>query len=81
MLPDLVLVAPCRPPCSKQFQRSLSKQGLKFMLNTKVLSAEKKDGKVFIKTESAKGGKEEEVRGGPILSLNHFLLTIVIARR
>ena len=51
------------------------------MLNTKVVSAEKRDGKVFIKTESAKGGKEEEVRGGPILSLNHFLLTIVIARR
>ena len=32
------------------------------MLNTKVLSAEKKDGKVLIKTESAKGGKEETVR-------------------
>ena len=47
--------------CSKQFQRSLSKQGLKFMLNTKVVSAEKKDGKVYIKTESAKGGKEETV--------------------
>ena len=47
---------------SKQFQRSLSKQGLKFMLNTKVVSAEKKDGKVLIKTESAKGGKEETVR-------------------
>ena len=50
------------------------------MLNTKVVSAEKRDGKVFIKTESAKGGKEEEVCG-PILSLIHFLLTIVIARR
>ena len=49
---------------SKQFQRSLSKQGLKFMLNTKVTSAEKKDGKVYIKTESAKGGKEETVRPG-----------------
>lgn len=47
---------------AKAFQRSLTKQGLKFMLNTKVLSAEKKDGKVFIKTESAKGGKEETVR-------------------
>lgn len=31
------------------------------MLNTKVTSAEKKDGKVLIKTESAKGGKEETV--------------------
>ena len=34
------------------------------MLNTKVTSAEKKDGKVYIKTESAKGGKEETVRPG-----------------
>ena len=46
----------------KQFQKSLQKQGLKFQLNTKVLSAEKKDGKVYIKTEAAKGGKEATVR-------------------
>lgn len=46
---------------SKQFQRLLAKQGLKFKLNTKVLSAEKKDGKVFLKAEAAKGGKEETV--------------------
>ena len=32
------------------------------MLNTKVLSAEKKDGKVTLKTEAAKGGKEDSVR-------------------
>ncbi|KAI0717681.1 dihydrolipoyl dehydrogenase [Cerioporus squamosus] len=52
---------------AKQFQRSLSKQGLKFMLNTKVVSAEKKDGKVFIKTESAKGGKEETLEANVVL--------------
>ena len=46
----------------KQFQKSLTKQGLKFKLNTKVLSAEKKDGKVIITTEAAKGGKQETVR-------------------
>ncbi|KIL54417.1 hypothetical protein M378DRAFT_804495 [Amanita muscaria Koide BX008] len=46
---------------SKQFQRLLSKQGLKFKLNTKVLSAEKKDGKVYLRAEAAKGGKEETV--------------------
>ncbi|KAH6909776.1 dihydrolipoamide dehydrogenase [Coprinopsis sp. MPI-PUGE-AT-0042] len=39
---------------SKQFQR-LSK------LNTKVVSAEKVDGKVQLKAESAKGGKEETI--------------------
>jgi pyruvate/2-oxoglutarate dehydrogenase complex dihydrolipoamide dehydrogenase (E3) component len=47
--------------CRKSFQKILAKQGLKFKLNTKVLSTEKRDGKVFIKTEAAKGGKEEEV--------------------
>lgn len=46
----------------KTFQKTLARQGLKFMLNTKVVSADKKDGKVFIKTESAKGGKEDSVR-------------------
>ncbi|OBZ74824.1 Dihydrolipoyl dehydrogenase, mitochondrial [Grifola frondosa] len=52
---------------AKQFQRSLTKQGLKFMLNTKVISAEKKDGKVFIKTEGAKGGKEETLDADVVL--------------
>lgn len=47
---------------SKQFQKILTKQGLKFKLHTKVTSAEKVDGKVLIKTESAKDGKEDTVR-------------------
>ena len=46
---------------SKQFQRTLTKQGIKFKLNTKVVSAEKKDGKVFLEAEPAKGGKSESV--------------------
>ena len=46
---------------SKQFQKILTKQGFKFKLNTKVISAEKKDGKVYLQTEAAKGGKEETV--------------------
>ncbi|THH26367.1 hypothetical protein EUX98_g7814 [Antrodiella citrinella] len=52
---------------SKQFQRSLSKQGLKFLLNTKVISADKRDGKVYVKTEAAKGGKEEELEADVVL--------------
>ncbi|KAI0920118.1 D-lactate ferricytochrome c oxidoreductase [Taiwanofungus camphoratus] len=52
---------------AKQFQRILSKQGMKFMLNTKVLAAEKKDGKVFIKTEAAKGGKEDTLEADVVL--------------
>ena len=60
---------------SKQFQRSLGKQGLKFMLNTKVTGAEKRDGKVFITTESAKGGKEETVRR----NRSSYSLTVLIS--
>lgn len=43
----------------KQFQKILKKQGIDFKVNTKVLSAEKKGGKVEIKLEAAKGGSEE----------------------
>jgi dihydrolipoamide dehydrogenase len=52
---------------SKQFQRLLAKQGLKFKLNTKVLSAEKKDGKVYLQAEAAKGGKEETLEADVVL--------------
>jgi hypothetical protein len=52
--------------CSKQFQKILAKQGIKFKLGTKVLSADKVDGKVLVKTRSAKGDKEETVSRGPI---------------
>jgi len=47
--------------CRKQFQKLLAKQGLKFKLNTKVLSAEKREGKVYLQAEPAKGGAEETV--------------------
>ena len=56
--------------CRKQFQRILTKQGLKFRLHTKVLSADKTDGKVFIKAESVKDGKEETVR--PSIQIHQF---------
>jgi L-2-hydroxyglutarate oxidase LhgO len=46
----------------KQFQKSLTKQGFKFKMSTKVLSAEKKDGKVTVTTEAVKDGKQETVR-------------------
>jgi len=52
---------------AKQFQKILAKQGIKFKLNTKVLSAEKKDGKVFLQTEAAKGGKEETLDADVVL--------------
>ncbi|KAJ7132036.1 dihydrolipoyl dehydrogenase [Mycena epipterygia] len=53
---------------AKQFQRLLTKQGLKFKLNTKVVSAEKtNDGKVALKTEAAAGGKEEVIDADVVL--------------
>ncbi|KAF9449142.1 dihydrolipoamide dehydrogenase [Macrolepiota fuliginosa MF-IS2] len=52
---------------AKQFQRLLTKQGLKFKLNTKVLSAEKKDGKVYLAAESAKDGKQETLEADVVL--------------
>lgn len=47
---------------SKAFQRILAKQGVKFNLNTKVISTEKKDGKVIVHVEGAKDGKASQVR-------------------
>ncbi|KAI5118795.1 hypothetical protein M0805_005023 [Coniferiporia weirii] len=53
---------------AKQFQKILAKQGLKFKLNTKVLSADKQDdGTVLVKTESAKGGSEETFDANVVL--------------
>jgi len=50
---------------SKQFQKTLTKQGIKFKLSTKVLSADKQDGKVYVKTQASKGDKEETVSHAP----------------
>ena len=67
---------------SKQFQKILAKQGIKFKLNTKVLSADKVDGKVLVKTQSAKGDKEESVSCADISPLTRLtLLTLVRSRR
>lgn len=49
---------------SKQFQKILQKQGFKFKLNTKVISAERNGDTVSLKVDAAKGGKEETVSGG-----------------
>ncbi len=47
---------------AKTLQRSLTKQGLKFKLNTKVTSASKQeDGTIKVQFEDVKKGKQEEV--------------------
>ncbi|ORX82203.1 dihydrolipoyl dehydrogenase [Basidiobolus meristosporus CBS 931.73] len=52
---------------AKAFQKTLSKQGFKFKLNTKVLNTEKKDGKVIVNVEAAKGGKPESLEADVVL--------------
>merc|ERR1711953_660071 len=53
---------------SKNFQRSLQKQGMKFKLNTKVTGAEKQaDGSYKVQIESAKGGKVDTIDADVIL--------------
>jgi dihydrolipoamide dehydrogenase len=52
---------------SKAFQKTLTKQGIKFKLNTKVTAADKADGKVYVKTEAAKDGKEETLEADVVL--------------
>merc|ERR1740137_244174 len=45
---------------SKNFQRIMVKQGLKFKLNTKVTAAKKEGGKITVSVESVKDGKVED---------------------
>ena len=47
---------------SKNFQKILTKQGLKFKLETKVTGAQKADGNIKVNIEAAKGGQAESVR-------------------
>ena len=47
---------------AKQTQKILTKQGLKFMLNTKVVEGDASGEGVALKVEAAKGGKEQTVR-------------------
>ncbi|KHJ90995.1 dihydrolipoyl dehydrogenase [Oesophagostomum dentatum] len=46
---------------AKNFQRILARQGMKFMLNTKVMSATKSGGNITVEVEAAKGGKKEQL--------------------
>lgn len=55
---------------SKMTQKILTKQGMKFKLNTKVLSGDDSGEMLKLKTEAAKGGKEETVGTNPIAFKN-----------
>lgn len=58
---------------SKTFQRILTKQGLKFKLNTKVTKADKIDGKIVVEVEDVKSGKKD--------SLDCNVLLVCVGRR
>jgi len=50
---------------SKSMQKILTKQGMKFKLNTKVVKGDDGGSGVKLSVEAAKGGKEETVRAIP----------------
>ncbi|CED82701.1 dihydrolipoyl dehydrogenase [Phaffia rhodozyma] len=53
---------------AKTFQKILTKQGFKFKLDTKVISAQKEDsGKVTLNVEGAKDGKKESLEADVVL--------------
>ncbi|KAI9797894.1 MAG: dihydrolipoamide dehydrogenase precursor [Piccolia ochrophora] len=58
---------------AKQTQKILSKQGLKFKLNTKVVSGDSSGDGVTLEVEAAKGGKKE--------SLSSDVVLVAIGRR
>lgn len=58
---------------AKTLQRTLTKQGLKFKLGTKVVSATKSSGKIEVNVEAAKGGKSE--------TLDCDVLLVCVGRR
>jgi len=61
---------------SKQFQRILQKQGLKFKLNTKVTGARKEGGRILVSVEDVKDpSKKEDVR---LLKLFFHFWSVVI---
>ena len=51
----------------KAFQRTLTKQGFKFKLGMKVLSAKTEGNKVKLELEPAKGGKQETMETDVVL--------------
>merc|ERR1740137_504234 len=52
---------------SKNFQRIMVKQGLKFKLNTKVTAAKKEGGKITVSVESVKDGKVDTIEADVLL--------------
>lgn len=60
---------------AKAIQKILTKQGMKFKLNTKVLSGDDTTSDVKLEVEAAKGGKKETVNGAVYSGIRTNLLT------
>jgi dihydrolipoamide dehydrogenase len=60
---------------AKAIQKILTKQGMKFKLNTKVLSGDDTASDVKLEVEAAKGGKKETVNGAVCSGIRTNLLT------
>lgn len=52
---------------AKDFQKILTKQGMKFKMGHKVIDMEKRDGKCYLNVENAKDGKKEQVEADVVL--------------
>ena len=52
---------------AKQTQKILARQGLKFMVGTKVVSGDESGENIVLKTEAAKGGKEQTLEADVVL--------------
>lgn len=60
---------------SKQAQKILQKQGMKFKLNTKVTNGDASGESIKLSVEAAKGGKEETVSFTQPGSLSSFFMS------
>ena len=63
---------------SKSMQKLLTKQGMKFKLNTKVVKGDDSGAGVKLNVEAAKGGKEETVRSIPRSCVSIFANSCVL---
>ena len=61
---------------SKMSQKILQKQGMKFMLNTKVLSGDDSGDTLKLEVEAAKGGKKQTATLSELLC---FLRVLIIS--
>jgi len=62
---------------AKTLQRSLTKQGLKFLLQTKVVGASRQGSNIKVSIEDMKKGKQEEVRDSASFLLDWWGFRIV----